>query len=253
VYAIVCHCACDKCGSTYRRLFSAYLYCAEHTVDYIYYAISMAPRKDPTNAQLSSRLRYAEGDAPAFLARLRAQVAGRSYDADEDEPAYEFEDGEGGRPAIPRRPPVPTRPDETEGTLDEEDAEDEAPQVIVLKEGKHLSEREAENERRKGLPFHVCTVSLLTCPIAKGLSPLPDPSAEGPPDASTATPDSKIVKAANMSNVSFGGPRKLAKRKAVGDADSADADASPASKGKEKDTKKSKKQKKTLLSFGDDA
>jgi hypothetical protein len=110
----------------------------------------MAPRsRDPTNAQLSARLRYAEGAAPAFLARMRAQVAGHAYDG-EDDPAYEFEDVEG-REAIPRRPAVPVRPDDGEGVLDEDDGEDEAPQVVVLREGKHLSGREAENERRKGV------------------------------------------------------------------------------------------------------
>ena len=33
---------------------------------------------------------------------------------------------------------------------DEEDG-DEKPQVVVLREGKHMTAREAENERRKGM------------------------------------------------------------------------------------------------------
>jgi hypothetical protein len=148
----------------------------------------MAPRsKDPTNAQLSSRLRYDQGEAPAFLTRMRAQVSGHGS-RDEDEPSYDnYEDyadfqgrrrdddgdddedngGEGGRGGgrvpIPRRPPVPSRPggsgsdnegggarEDGKGELDEEDADDEAPQVVVLKQGKHLSEREVDNEKRKG-------------------------------------------------------------------------------------------------------
>ena len=36
------------------------------------------------------------------------------------------------------------------GGKGDEDGDDEAPQVVVLKQGKHLSEREAENERRRG-------------------------------------------------------------------------------------------------------
>ena len=39
---------------------------------------------------------------------------------------------------------------ETRSVRRNEDDGDEKPQVVVLKEGKHLTEREAENERRKG-------------------------------------------------------------------------------------------------------
>ena len=98
--------------------------------------------KEPTRAQLSSRLTY-QAKVPAFLRRM--QQGGGGSDGEDDE----FEYDGSGRPPIPRRPTIPTRPDDDPGSADEDDA-DEKPQVVVLKEGKHLSEREVENEKRKG-------------------------------------------------------------------------------------------------------
>lgn len=47
------------------------------------------------------------------------------------------------------------RPADDPGSADEDDYEkDELPQVVVLKQGKHLTEREAENVRRKGTFLH---------------------------------------------------------------------------------------------------
>jgi hypothetical protein len=126
----------------------------------------MAPR-DLTNAQLSSRLAFTPGQTPSFLLKLQQRVAGRTTSDDDEEPSYtysedgqEFQEGASGRPPIPRRPPPPRRPadqpgsaDEKEdgkGELDEDDAEDELPQVVVVKEGKHLSKQEVESEKRKG-------------------------------------------------------------------------------------------------------
>jgi hypothetical protein len=85
---------------------------------------------------------------PAFLQKFKNKVQGiPDEDEDEDEPQY-YDDGSG-RPPIPVRPAIPERPDNDPGSADEDDA-DERPQVVVLKEGKHLTQREAENERRKG-------------------------------------------------------------------------------------------------------
>ena len=78
---------------------------------------------------------------------------GDDDDDEEDEPTYgdgEFEDDGSGRPPIPVRPSIPERPKDEPGSEDE-DCDDEKPQVIVLREGKHLTEREAQNEKRKGL------------------------------------------------------------------------------------------------------
>lgn len=104
----------------------------------------MAP-KEPTKHQLSSRLAYSQ-HTPAFLRKLQSRVSGVP-DEDSDE-NLEFEDDGSGRPPIPRRPPIPERPASDPGS-GEEDRGDEAPQVVVLKEGKHLSARQVENEKRK--------------------------------------------------------------------------------------------------------
>lgn len=117
----------------------------------------MAP-KEPTRQQLSSRLTY-QSKTPAFLLKLQKQVGGRAPADDEYEPQIandeEGELDEFGRER--RRPPVTETPkNEDPYHSDEEDAEDEKPVIVVVKEGKHLSEREVENENRK----------------AKGLEPL---------------------------------------------------------------------------------
>lgn len=100
--------------------------------------------KDPTRHQISSKLGY-HARTPAFLQKMKRRVEGKA-DEDEDE-EYEW-DGTG-RPPIPRRPSIPERPEGDPGSAGEDD-EDEAPQVVVLKEGKHLSAREVQNEKRQG-------------------------------------------------------------------------------------------------------
>src|ERR1700761_1690047 len=106
----------------------------------------MAP-KEPTKHQLSARLSYSQ-HTPAFLRKLQSRVSGIPDEDDSDE-SPEFEDDGSGRPPIPRRPPIPERPSSDPGS-GEDDRDDEAPQVVVLKEGKHLSAREVEVEKRKG-------------------------------------------------------------------------------------------------------
>ncbi|EIW57735.1 uncharacterized protein TRAVEDRAFT_48769 [Trametes versicolor FP-101664 SS1] len=195
--------------------------------------------KEPTRQQLSSKLAY-QANTPAFLVRLQKQFGGGGGRHDEDEDD-EFEYDGSGRPPIPRRPAIPERPDDEAGSADEEEDE-ERPQVIVLREGKHLTEREVENEKRK----------------AKGLQPLPEPSAagskpEGDVSKEGATPASSKQPSASQ-GLSFssgaGVKGKSSKRKAVGDG--RDDAAKP--QGSTKPTKKkAKKQDKKLLSFEDDA
>jgi Domain of unknown function (DUF4604) len=108
----------------------------------------MAP-KEPTKHQLSARLSYSQ-HTPAFLRKFQSRVSGLPDDDSDGDP--EFGDDGSGRPPIPRRPPIPERPASNPGSEDE-DRDDEAPQVVVLKEGKHLSAREVENEKRKGEVF----------------------------------------------------------------------------------------------------
>ena len=105
------------------------------------------PPKEPTRHQLSSRLAY-NSQTPSFLLKLQNQVAGRATVDEEDEPQYLEGLDEFGRE---RRPPIPERPDDDERRSDDEDDADEKPVVVVLREGKHLTELEAKNERRKGV------------------------------------------------------------------------------------------------------
>ncbi len=118
---------------------------------------TMAP-KEPTRAQLSSRLSYSQ-NTPAFLQKLQNRIAGIPDSDHEDDDEWEY-DGSG-RPPIPRRPAIPERPGSQPGSEDEDDR-DEKPQVVVLKEGKHLTEREAENVRRQGICTVFSPVSLVT-------------------------------------------------------------------------------------------
>ncbi|KAI0787984.1 hypothetical protein C8Q74DRAFT_648108 [Fomes fomentarius] len=201
----------------------------------------MSKAKEPTRAQLSSRLTY-QSKTPAFLLRMQRGLGGASGDRDDDEyDDDEFEYDGSGRPPIPRRPSIPERPDDEPGSADEDDA-DEKPQVVVLKEGKHLSGREVENERRK----------------AKGLSPLPEPSANESDPNHAPRKDTQQVETKSSSKpqgLSFSSGAtakgKGTKRKAVGH-DKDDLNKLSASLPKPS-KKKAKKSEKKLLSFDDDA
>ncbi|CDO76987.1 hypothetical protein BN946_scf184298.g14 [Trametes cinnabarina] len=211
--------------------------------------------KEPTRHQLSSRLAY-QAKTPAFLLRLQQQHGGGRRDYDDDE----FEDDGSGRPPIPRRPAIPERPDDDPGSAGEDD-EDEKPQVVVLKEGKHLTELEVENERRKGMivcRLHLLLVEESSCLSAKGLSPLPEGpelSAEaGKPGAEPSKGTQSEGKKQAPQGLSFSSgvtaKGKNSKRKAVGDGRDDDHKPQPPPKGSKK---KPKKQDKKLLSFGDEA
>lgn len=222
----------------------------------------MAP-KEPNKHQLSSRLSY-QKTTPAFLLKFQNRVKGIT--TEEDEPQYEddgyyHDGGEGyyddgsGRPPIPQRPrderpAIPERPDDEPGSADEDDM-DEKPQVVVLKTGKHLTEWEAENVRRK----------------ERGLAPLPDPNAAPAP---TDKPDESVEKSKkkakdphvglSFSSSGSSSAVKSRKRKVI-DTDPDFENLKESVSGKKEDdagkaakkAKKPKKEKKTLLSFGDDA
>ncbi|KAH9945203.1 uncharacterized protein BXZ73DRAFT_73387 [Epithele typhae] len=188
-------------------------------------------KAEPTRAQLSSRLSY-QAKVPAFLARMKGLGGGGRGDDKYDDD--EFEDDGSGRPPIPRRPAIPTRPDDEQGSADEDDG-DETPQIVVLKEGKHLSRREVENEKRK----------------AKGLPPLPehDEKDEKTKEEKPKQKDATNAITQGLSFSSGGAKGKGTKRKAVGDGRD-EAVKPESSKGGKK---KSKKQDKKLLSFDEDA
>lgn len=120
--------------------------------------LAMAPR-EPTNAQISSRLSYSQ-NTPKFLLKLQNRVAGIPDEPEQDEYDDEYYNDGSGRPPIPQRPAIPERPEGDPGSEDEDDG-DEKPQVVVLKQGKHLTEREVENERRKGKFYILLSSSML--------------------------------------------------------------------------------------------
>ncbi|KIY47414.1 hypothetical protein FISHEDRAFT_66121 [Fistulina hepatica ATCC 64428] len=192
----------------------------------------MAPR-ELTKHQLSSRLSY-EQKTPGFLRKYRNDIRGiidikAAIDADGYYLFDEWEDAGPGRAPIPRRPPIPERQEEG-SDMDVDEWGDEKPQVVVLKEGKHLTEREAENVRR----------------AEKGLSPLPDEDQTASTSLSTdrpfemATLQSKPTLSFSTKAPTKSDPLASLKRKASGD---------PEAKKKHK----SKKTKTGLLSFGDEA
>ncbi|KAI0059240.1 hypothetical protein BV25DRAFT_1918701 [Artomyces pyxidatus] len=193
----------------------------------------MAP-KEPTRQQLSSRLTYSQ-NTPSFLQKFANRVAGVPDDEDDDD---EFEDDGSGRPPIPKRPAIPERPADDPGSADEEEG-DELPQVVVLREGKHLSAREVENEKRK----------------AKGLPPIPDPAvlSRVPEGSSQEKAKDSAPKDSRQKNaLSFSSkPAKTTsnnKRKAVGDGHGDSTQA-----GKSTKAKKAKRTPKVALSFADEA
>ena len=218
--------------------------------------IAMAP-KEPTKHQLSSRLTYSQS-TPAFLRKLQSQVSGFPDDDSGDE-NQEFEDDGSGRPPIPRRPAIPERPADNPGS-GEEDLDDEAPQVVVLKEGKHLSEREVQNEKRKGEsePRRLLSRSHKVCCtiLAKGLPPLPDHAAAKPhpessgdaKDPKKTTQQEKDTKGLSFSSRPSSSTKPTTtKRKAVGDG------RGDGSRGSAPAPKAKMKRPKVGLSFADDA
>ncbi|KAF5327860.1 hypothetical protein D9619_004776 [Psilocybe cf. subviscida] len=220
----------------------------------------MAPR-EPTRAQMSSKLGY-QSSVPPFLQKLKNRMAGLPDPDDDEAPQYdddEFEHVGEGRAPIPRRPrpAIPERPSDDPGSADEEDEfPDEKPQVVVLKEGKHLTEWEAENVRR----------------AEKGLPPLPAPgSSKGGRDVDVDADAGSTEKDAakkekkekeGQQGLSFSSSKGSSsnanskKRKAIGQLDELKAKIDAADKSKSKggksSSKKPKKESKTLLSFGDD-
>ncbi|WVQ72716.1 hypothetical protein IAR50_002276 [Cryptococcus sp. DSM 104548] len=184
----------------------------------------MAPReKGLTKNQYSQGLTYV-AQKPSFLQNFGAPPASSSS-------------GRPGREALPERP---SEGEWARGSDDEDDEEedewsralggdgDEGPQVVVLKEGRHMSRDEIERERRR----------------ARGekTPPLEEAKKDAPKDPSTKAdkgPKRPVIPKPNLN-----------KRKLVGnDPEEGKADEKK-NDGAEK--KKKKKAKKGLLSFNEE-
>lgn len=113
------------------------------------------PRGEPTRAQLTKGLEYV-AQKPAFLQNFGAPPPRQD---DDDEPRY----GRDGR-ELPSRPKegawAAGSGDEGEDSGDEWDkmygGGDDGPQVVVLKEGRHLNAEEVARERRRGESWRHC-------------------------------------------------------------------------------------------------
>jgi len=225
------------------------------------------PPKEPTKHQLSNRLQF-QSRTPNFLRAFQAQVSGFRDERDEDEPSYENgeeygvgtgldEFGREKRAAVDefgREIRVEENSEREHGSKrrtndNDDDDDEEKPVVVVLKEGKHLTEREAENERRK----------------ARGLSPLPLEVSTSQDNETKDSTDGKDIKSSSSkvnhpsmpkSAVQIGAKMGGAsKRKAPVGAREDDHGDGVKEEGPPKKKKKIKGQKgavKGLLSFGED-
>ncbi|KAH8802028.1 hypothetical protein DL96DRAFT_775484 [Flagelloscypha sp. PMI_526] len=217
----------------------------------------MPPRKEPTRAQLSSRLAYSER-TPAFLQKFKAKLSGHAVD--DDEPQYEY-DGDDryesidtSRPAIPVRPtsPPPTNSTPARNDRDEDEEDDDEwqdAQIVVLKEGKHLSEKEAEDIRRKEKGLGPLASSETAVPELNPSRTKTKKLREPPPTLSFSSGKSQAsTNSSSLHDSALASAIKKRKRAIAADEEHEDTNLK-----KQKKNKRPKKEKKTLLSFGDEA
>ncbi|KAG8947971.1 hypothetical protein FRC04_010168 [Tulasnella sp. 424] len=195
----------------------------------------MAPRqKEPTKNQYSKGLGY-QAKTPAFILAMQQRLGGNSGSSDLADNGL----GDG-------RPPIPTRPDGEGERGDSEESGDEKPQVVVLREGKHLTDIEVENEKRR----------------VKGLPPLADKKTQedGAEDASTSSNTASKDKSKTQKDekpiggLAFSSSKSAksnAKKRKVGEEGSEGGPTGTTPEAKKAKTKKPKKETKALLSFGD--
>ncbi|GAA5893425.1 hypothetical protein JCM5296_004872 [Sporobolomyces johnsonii] len=200
------------------------------------------PRSGPSKNQLRG-LAYVD-QKPAFLRNAMTALAGKSAP----------------QPSPDGRPPIPTRPQGAEGDSDgdqsEEDAwdlgrGDEAPAVVVLKEGKHLDQSEVDRVRAQAK--------------ANGTDPLASPSTSAAPSkfkgslsfSSGTTTKSKPKSGAGDAE-SWDDVVKRSKLESEAKQAAKEKDRVDLEKEKEKDEKRKKKDKKVakkkiaMLSFDDE-
>ncbi|GAA5982609.1 hypothetical protein JCM5350_002118 [Sporobolomyces pararoseus] len=128
---------------------------------------SRDPLDDPKSGPSKNQLRGLSyvGQKPAFLQNALAALQGGS-----SKPKPQF-DSNG-------RPTIPTRPGEgSDGAEDDEEEEqdewdlgggDEAPTVVVLKEGKHLDKEEVDRLRAQGSSITESTIADIDSTKSKG-------------------------------------------------------------------------------------
>ncbi|GAA5837369.1 hypothetical protein JCM3766R1_000426 [Sporobolomyces carnicolor] len=207
---------------------------------------SRDPRDDPKSGPSKHQLRGLSyvGQKPAFLQNALTALAGGSAKA--HNPRLDAN----GRPAIPTRPEDGPGGSDGDDDGDEQDewdlgGGDEAPTVVVLKEGKHLDRDEVDRLRAQGTT------------IEESTEPESGTKSKGSLSFSSGT-GSKSKKDSSGPKESWDDVVKRSK----GHADAKQADkeqkAVDAAKEKDKDDKRKKKEKKEakkkigMLSFGDD-
>ncbi|GAA5901911.1 DUF4604 domain-containing protein [Sporobolomyces salmoneus] len=112
---------------------------------------SRDPRDDPKSGPSKNQLRglsYDHGKKPAFLQNALSALQGGTGPPKREQPQFDAN----GRPTIPTRPGEGSEGEEEEEDEDEWDlgGGDEAPTVVVLKEGKHLDKDEVNRLRAQG-------------------------------------------------------------------------------------------------------
>jgi hypothetical protein len=221
-----------------------------------------------SKGQFSKGLTYQEDHVPAFLQKMRAQVNGgatghrRSVNEDDDESPHVVNSrrsasppSRGGREAVPERPREGKWADGSDdeggskggkkGKGEEEDDEwtqrygggDDAPQIVVLNEGKHLSAEEVKRAKEGNVAGELLCLWSIEHNIS---TPLPLPAGPGDSFDTIATQNKSL-------HSTITGKRK--------NPPSSDVTAKPVEPPKSvkqlKKEKKKEKEKKSLLSFDD--
>ncbi|GAA6060300.1 hypothetical protein JCM10212_002941 [Sporobolomyces blumeae] len=185
------------------------------------------PRSGPSKNQLRG-LAYV-GQKPAFLQNALTALAGGSQ---RKAPAME-----NGRPAIPTRPDG----EESDGHESDEDAwdlgrGDEAPAVVVLKEGKHLERDEVDRLRAQGKADG-------TDPLLSTTAPEPERN-KGSLSFSSGSASKSKAKGGGGEHESWDEVVKRSKRDAEAKQQDKEQKEIDAAKQKEREDKKRKKEKK---------
>ncbi|KAK4685908.1 hypothetical protein P7C73_g4228, partial [Tremellales sp. Uapishka_1] len=214
----------------------------------------MSRKRDPTNQQISKGLSYV-ASTPSFLRNFgKPQSPKREVATDGREPLPERpRDGKWARGSDDEGDERGKKGEESDDEWGEVygGGGDDGPQVVVLKEGRHLTEEEVKRERRRGTSlklavFNSRTERTLICVSFKAAGiPSPEPEKKKPPPM--AQPTSKPVAGNKSGSKPLLPKSSSAKRKLVGNSDGREKEED---KGRGAESgKKKKKVVKGLLSF----